>query len=663
MIYSFDIFETILSRKTLTPKGIFSLMRQAIKHDSRYPVALRMHFFHVRIRAEIKARERLTDLEEITHEAIYEIIQEKYNLKDPDAKRLMALEVQMEIDSVYPIDETIFRIKQLLSSGLKVILISDMYLAKDIIRRILNRADPALSKLPIYLSSEIGLQKSTGNLYRHILEKEKIAPSQLKHVGDNDESDFVVPIRIGIKAEKFTESWLTEQENLIIQNYTREYDVTRQLAGGTVRKMRLHSLRGNRFTPMVSVFGPILYGFMHDTLKRILSSGKKRVYFISRDGRPLKIVADEIISAFDYPLETRYIHGSRQSWRQAAIFDPNYDLYWLGENFSGADFTLRQVLERIDHDAEKIHSLLPGKLRYRLSLERAPSEKDIQEVREAIISNKTLRDYIIDISRYKRKNAIKYFKKNNLLDDMPYALVDIGWSGKMQHCLYSILLSCKHDIHLDEYYFALDDSFAGCESDFDNIKHHYYIDMHLSGLHLFAFFMELFVQGDHGRCTGYNSDGKPVHCGDGQYLKNWGVHEYYDCLKIFVQDFVAAAQGVLYQERFQYLTNDISGFFSCPSKQMAELFGSLPFSEDQNDALMDEFAPALSPSDAKAAILGVLRLRWKEASLLRSSPQVKRLFKQTLYLQKLKNIGKVLTDQMKITELVRRIMKRLIGYT
>ncbi len=677
MIFSFDIFDTILCRNTLTPKGIFAFMRQAIKRDPKYPITLRLNFFHIRVRAETEARKRLTAIEEVTLEEIYRIIQSEYGLTDLAMRELMALELKLEIENTYGIDEMVFRVKQMLSSGEKVILISDMYLPLNTVRKMLQCVAPDLSDLPIYLSSQIGLRKSTGSLYRHILAQEAIRPSELRHVGDSHEFDFCVPTQLGITAECFKESWLTEAEMTIICRYAREYDVTRQLVGGIVRKMRLHLLRGNRFTPMVFSFGPVLYGFIHETLKRILASGKQRVYFIARDGRPLKLVADAIIAARGYPLETRYIYGSRQAWRQAAIFDPRYDLYWIGENFSDSDFSLRQVLERVDHDAEKLFSLLPDKLRSRVSLDRSPSHDEIGQVQEAMVTHPPLNEYVMNVAQIKRTNALKYFEKSGLLDSVPYALIDIGWSGKMQHCLYSLLQSKSPDAHLEEYYFAIDDSGAGFESDFDNKKHLYFIDMYLSGFYFFSLYMEMFVQGDHGRCIGYDDNGEAILSGDGQYLRNWGVHEYYECLQTFVGEYATVSRNIPYQEEFRHMARDLTKYLLRPTEQMAALFGSLLFSEDQNDALIGEYAPALSRAEARAAAFGILKLRWKEASLVRSSPHVRKLFRRYEFLQDvrklfrryeflqdkknaIKTILKGICNLLGITNHVKRLLKKAV---
>ena len=58
----------------------------------------------------------------------------------------------------------------LLDSYQDVILISDMYLPKEVILEMLYQVDPRLTELPLYLSSDIGNQKSTSTLYLDVFE-------------------------------------------------------------------------------------------------------------------------------------------------------------------------------------------------------------------------------------------------------------------------------------------------------------------------------------------------------------------------------------------------------------------------------------------------------------------------------------------------------------
>ncbi len=51
-------------------------------------------------------------------------------------------------------------LKSYLAEGNDVVLISDMYLPKETIQKMLAKADPLLATLPLFLSSDKGYQKN-----------------------------------------------------------------------------------------------------------------------------------------------------------------------------------------------------------------------------------------------------------------------------------------------------------------------------------------------------------------------------------------------------------------------------------------------------------------------------------------------------------------------
>ena len=61
MVYSFDVFDTLITRTTAEPKGIFTIMEEILRKDAlyeRYPLHLRRHFRQFRVEAEVQARYR-----------------------------------------------------------------------------------------------------------------------------------------------------------------------------------------------------------------------------------------------------------------------------------------------------------------------------------------------------------------------------------------------------------------------------------------------------------------------------------------------------------------------------------------------------------------------------------------------------------------------------
>ena len=72
-------------------------------------------------------------------------MQNVYLLSDEQIARMKELEQQTEIEQCIPYPEHIDVLKQHLANGEKVLLISDMYLPKETIIKMLEKADPILT--------------------------------------------------------------------------------------------------------------------------------------------------------------------------------------------------------------------------------------------------------------------------------------------------------------------------------------------------------------------------------------------------------------------------------------------------------------------------------------------------------------------------------------
>ena len=58
-LYSFDVFDTLITRKTAIPTGIFALMQKELETNEKYetiPLYLRNNFYNIRINSEIYLR-------------------------------------------------------------------------------------------------------------------------------------------------------------------------------------------------------------------------------------------------------------------------------------------------------------------------------------------------------------------------------------------------------------------------------------------------------------------------------------------------------------------------------------------------------------------------------------------------------------------------------
>ncbi len=74
-LYSFDVFDTLITRRVGVPRGIFALMQEEIKDKLSLP----KDFYTIRCESERLARE-IGDCREITFDDIYRKMQVDYSI-------------------------------------------------------------------------------------------------------------------------------------------------------------------------------------------------------------------------------------------------------------------------------------------------------------------------------------------------------------------------------------------------------------------------------------------------------------------------------------------------------------------------------------------------------------------------------------------------------
>jgi HAD superfamily hydrolase (TIGR01549 family) len=173
-IISFDVFDTLISRKVRKPTDVFSFVEANTDNKG---------FAEERIDAEQRTRSKLPpNREDVTLEHIYD------ELRFSDKNRLIDAEIEVEYDVCQRNNNGFALYKEAISRGSRIIAVSDMYLPSDIISRILQNAG-YMNIECVYVSGEIGVAKGSGNLFRHVLKEEGVESEKVIHIGDNLASD------------------------------------------------------------------------------------------------------------------------------------------------------------------------------------------------------------------------------------------------------------------------------------------------------------------------------------------------------------------------------------------------------------------------------------------------------------------------------------------
>lgn len=300
-IISFDIFDTLLIRPYVKPTDLFLHIEKLYKIKG---------FHKNRIFAEKLARGKYIDNEEITLNQIYEEIDEKY-------KRFKEIEIELE-ERILTIHKENKKIYDYASSlGKKIIIVSDMYLPKNAIEKILIKNNYT-NYYKLYLSSELKLTKASGNLYKYIIEDLKAEPSSIMHIGDNFHSDFNNPKLYGIDSvyiEKIIDTFL--ENNIRAKKLLNENknNIAVSIMLGISAFSRLNNFNKNEnkennyWRKFGFVYGgPAVFSYMNWLKKQIIKDNISEVLFVARDGYSLKKVFDLIKPE---SVKTHYIYAPR----------------------------------------------------------------------------------------------------------------------------------------------------------------------------------------------------------------------------------------------------------------------------------------------------------------------------------------------------------------
>lgn len=197
-VYSFDIFDTILTRKVLHPKDVFFLVRDRLPElTSESPPRLSHVYWGSRVWAEFVSRRR-SKCEDVKLTEIYSVLAELLYLDADLTQRLLELELAVEGEVLTVIDGAVELVAAARLKG-GVIFISDMYLPETFLAMVLSKFGLRELDEAVYVSGDVGLTKGSGKLFLQVLSDYNLHPHQLVHCGDHSRSDRSIPSRLGIR--------------------------------------------------------------------------------------------------------------------------------------------------------------------------------------------------------------------------------------------------------------------------------------------------------------------------------------------------------------------------------------------------------------------------------------------------------------------------------
>lgn len=274
-IISFDLYDTLIYRCVSSPDDIFSLVEE--KYNTIYDSNL-TGFKNSRIIAEAIAR-RKCQREDISIDMIYSEL--PYSLEEKE--RLCQLEENIEVENCVANIPMIELFQYCKSIKKKVIIITDMYLPKSCISKILEKFD--LEVDGIFISGEIGLTKRDGTLYEYVMNELKISADKVVHFGDNYNGDIVNAQKKGIQS--------IERISYPEKNYYMGIDSSVGLGinqSNTLISNYYKMLKDINSTQVIgySIIGPVMYEFCKWVHKLYIEKKIDTICFMAREGYLIK---------------------------------------------------------------------------------------------------------------------------------------------------------------------------------------------------------------------------------------------------------------------------------------------------------------------------------------------------------------------------------------
>ena len=380
---------------------------------------------------------------QVTLKEIYEHIFP--NATSETINQYMDEELAAEIDACYAFTPVIELIRLAHSKNIKIIIVSDTYLNKAYLTRLLASKLPpnVLSMITeIFCSCDHHYSKTNG-LFKSVLTKMNIAPHSILHIGDNPTADFTSARKWGMHALHLLHQDNRTDEILRMQTIAASlFDNSIRVSRSAASPFRglfasqLSTITAESLIGYVSA-GPILYAFsrfIHDELNRIKATGKNpKVLFLMRDGYLPSLVCETIEGKpIGKPVRISRFTSFAASFRNQQDIES-----YLANNIQS---------QRYDDLARQL--LLSDKMSAMILKRVAGKNNASQEFTKFILQADTVTAIVKESTAY-RKRLIRYLENEVDLKANDYLfLVDLGYTGTTQNKLAPIF---KDEMNVDMF--------------------------------------------------------------------------------------------------------------------------------------------------------------------------------------------------------------------
>ncbi len=427
----------------------------------------------------------------------------------------------------------------------------------------------------------------------------------------------------------------------VFSAHLRTSELLGSVVAGSARATRLGRFLPSRHEQAIwdlsaNMTGPLLFAFVAWTLREAVRRGLRTLYFLSRDGEILLKIARELQSTLPTPIECRYLYASRRSLHFPGLVElGEVERRWVVDN--ATQNGLEYLLRRLDIEVAEFLPLLPAEVAVAPGRPSRPHDgrADVQAMRGSL-DLEPVRTLILERAAYRRADCLDYMTDEGLLAPGEIGIVDIGWRGRLQRSLSSVLSTVEPGFskRLHGFYIDLEEppQDAGAMDVFSALCP----DGRFAWAARGSLF-EILCAAHHGTVLRYgrNADGKAVPVlasPSNQEADDWGLAVQQDAVVAFAREAVRGL-GLARIDPLAHVAPlaqaalaVVKMFVAHPSYAEADAFGCFAHSSDEQHNVTEPMAGKIDfrPHALLKRLGPAYRRRrisyWPEGSVARSVP-------------------------------------------
>lgn len=445
-VVSFDVFDTLVTRRVATPTDVFLLLAARAPFAAASLDAL--HLATQREQAERDARRRSADTRgtgEVTLADIHAVLAEMLGWGSEQVPAMVSAEQALELDlcQAHPTIQAWFRDAR--QAGKTLWCLSDTYHDAAFLTRLLTHCGYDMQDVLVVASCEARCSKYEGLLFERVLAAQRVLPGDVLHIGDHSESDDAAPAARGLRT--VLHPWPAARDSDLAPT-----DRGDALALGiAARAARCHEPAPPfwwRFG--YSVAGPLLSGFALWLADRFRADGIDRAYFLLRDGEILLDVY-RTVAGSRAAVPTALLESSRRAFALPAYEAQRSSLL--------AQLTVsenpRPVREFFQRWGLSVHAFFAEIAAHGFASADEIVRPDDHAARTALaqlLRTPKVAAALRERSRQERDLLLTYLDQEGVLAGGTAAFVDVGWNATIQRSLVAALDTAGRRQTIHGYY-------------------------------------------------------------------------------------------------------------------------------------------------------------------------------------------------------------------